>query len=111
MSPFTVPTLSASDVADDAFLLDVREREEWTAGHVAGSRHLPMSELPARVHEVPADRDVVVVCRSGARSARVVQFLRHQGGDRVHNLGGGLIDWVSAGRSLVTDDGAPPRVR
>ena len=69
-----------------------------------------MMEIPARVEEVPADRDVVVVCRVGARSAQVVAYLRAQGFERVANLNGGMCAWEAAGRPLVGDDGAAGRV-
>jgi rhodanese-related sulfurtransferase len=105
-----VPTVAVPDVGADAHLLDVREPEEWAAGHAPGAQHLPMYEVPARLAEVPADRDVVVVCRSGIRSARVVEFLLGNGWENVYNLDGGMEDWVAMGRPLVTDTGAPARV-
>ena len=99
-----------SEVTDAAYVLDVREDDEWAAGHVPGSAHIPMSGLLARVSEVPNEGDVVVVCRVGARSAQVAAYLRQQGWDNVSNLDGGLVAWVGAGRDLVTDTGAPPTV-
>jgi rhodanese-related sulfurtransferase len=100
-----VPTVAAADVAEDAFLLDVREPMEWDAGHPPGAHHVPMMELPARLAEVPGDRDVVVVCRVGARSAQVVAYLIHNGRDNVRNLDGGLYAWAAAGRPLVDEGG------
>jgi rhodanese-related sulfurtransferase len=100
-----VPTVNAADVGDDAFLLDVREDDEWAAGHAPDAVHVPMMEIPARVNELPPDRDIVVVCRVGGRSAQVTAFLKQQGLDRVTNLEGGLLAWSAAGRPLVTDDG------
>jgi rhodanese-related sulfurtransferase len=94
----------------DQYLLDVREADEWAAGHIDGATHIPMSGLLTRVGEVPKDRDVVLVCRVGSRSAQVTAYLRQQGWDRVANLDGGLVAWVRAGRSLVTDSGAPATV-
>jgi rhodanese-related sulfurtransferase len=105
-----VPTVTVDDVADGAYLLDVRESDEWTAGHVPGAHHLPMMEVPVRMAEVPQDEPVVVVCRMGGRSAQVVAYLRHHGWDNVANLGGGMEDWAAAGRELVSDDASPPRV-
>ncbi|HEY8473525.1 MAG TPA: rhodanese-like domain-containing protein [Natronosporangium sp.] len=105
-----VPTVTVPQVGDDAHLLDVREPVEWAAGHAPGAQHLPMYEVPARLAEIPADRDVVVVCRSGIRSAQVVEFLLANGWERVRNLAGGMVDWVAAGRPLVTDTGAPAQV-
>ena len=102
--------MTASQVDDDAYLLDVREPDEWDAGHAPGAHHLPMMEVPARMAEIPADRDVVVVCRSGGRSAQVVSYLAGNGWDNVHNLDGGMHSWAAAGRDVVTENGRPPRV-
>lgn len=102
--------MTASQVDDDAYLLDVREPDEWAAGHAPGAHHLPMMQVPARMAEIPADRDVVVVCRSGGRSAQVVSYLLGNGWDNVHNLDGGMHSWAASGRDVVTDDGRPPQV-
>ena len=102
--------MTASQVDDDAYLLDVREPDEWDAGHAPGAHHLPMMEVPARMPEVPTDRDVVVVCRSGGRSGQVVAYLAGHGWDNVRNLDGGMHSWVAAGRDVVTENGQPPRV-
>lgn len=102
MRPFEVPAT--------AYLLDVREPDEWAAGHAPGSYHLPMSQLPARLDEVPAERDVVVVCRVGARSAHVVAYLRANGFENVANLDGGLAEWAAVGKPLVSEDGRAGRV-
>jgi len=93
-----------------AYLLDVREPDEWAAGHAADAVHLPMMEIPARLDEIPRGGDVVVVCRSGGRSGQVVAYLMHQGYDNVVNLDGGMLDWVAAGRPMVSEDGQPARV-
>jgi rhodanese-related sulfurtransferase len=106
---FGVPEVDAIAVAPDAVVLDVREDDEWESGHIAGSTHVPLSELMARVDEVPATDPLVVVCRIGARSAQVAAWLRGQGRDAV-NLAGGLESWAAAGRPLVTDSGAPGTV-
>lgn len=105
-----VPTVSTPEVGPDAYLLDVREPDEWTAGHAPGAHHLPMMEVPLRMAEVPGDGDVVVVCRSGGRSAQVTAYLRQRGWDNVRNLDGGMGAWQDAGRELVSEDGQPGRV-
>lgn len=105
-----MPTVSVADVAGDAFLLDVREEDEWIAGHAPDAVHMPMMQIPARIGEIPADRDVVVVCRVGGRSAQVVAFLRQNGRARTINLDGGMSDWAAAGRPMVSEDGGAPRV-
>ena len=92
-----------------ALVLDVREGDEWAAGHVADSVHIPMGELGGRLAEVPADRPIVAVCRSGARSGTVTEALGSRGYDVV-NLVGGLQAWAAEGLPLVADDGLPGSV-
>jgi rhodanese-related sulfurtransferase len=106
----SIPAVSAGDVAADAFLLDVREDDEWAAGHVPGAVHVPMMQIPARLDDIPEDRDVVVVCRVGGRSAQVVAFLQQNGRDRTINLDGGMQSWEATGRPMVSEDGGAPRV-
>jgi rhodanese-related sulfurtransferase len=78
-------------------LLDVREPEEFTGelGHIAGSRLIPLKELPARVGEIEADKekDVVVICRAGVRSTTAAAILTGLGFEHVSNLKGGMLDW------------------
>lgn len=105
-----IPTVDAAQVTDDAFLLDVREPDEWVAGHPPGAHHVPMMQIPARAAEVPADRDVVVLCRVGARSAQVVAYLRQCGYENVYNLDGGMFAWAAAGRPIVDEDGGAGEV-
>ena len=102
--------MAASQVGPDAVLLDVREPDEWAAGHAPDAHHLPMMEVPARMAEVPTDADVVVVCRSGARSGQVVSYLMGHGWDNVRNLDGGMQAWAAVGREIVSEDGQPARV-
>ena len=101
--------MESADVPADATILDVREDDEWTAGHVEGSTHVPLSELPGRADDVPASDPLVVVCRVGGRSAQVTAWLRQQGREAV-NLAGGLEAWQAAGKPLVTDAGGPGTV-
>jgi rhodanese-related sulfurtransferase len=107
-----IPTVAISGVPDPLpeglTVLDVREPVEWAHGHVAGSVHIPMGEVPTRLEELP-DGQVLVVCKVGGRSARVAGFLLQQGRDAV-NLDGGLLDWEAAGRALVSETGQPPQV-
>jgi rhodanese-related sulfurtransferase len=105
-----VPAVGATEVPDEAYLLDVREDEEWAAGHAPGATHLPMMEIPARIDEIPDDADVVVVCRVGGRSAQVVAYLQGQGRANVRNLDGGMIAWARAGRPMVSEVGGVPQV-
>ena len=101
-----VPTVAVGEVPADAPLLDVREEQEWAAGHAPTARHLPMSELTARLGELPDDDPLYVVCRSGGRSARVVAYLAAQGYPAV-NVDGGMQAWSAQGRAVVADAGAP----
>jgi rhodanese-related sulfurtransferase len=105
-----VPAVAAVEVATDAYLLDVREDDEWSAGHAPDAHHLPMMQVPARMGEIPNDGDVVVVCRSGGRSSQVVAYLMNNGWDNVRNLDGGMHDWAAAGRPMVSESGAPAHV-
>ena len=108
-----VPAVTVDEVPADAVLLDVREEDEWAAGHIAGALHVPMMQLPAVLHHDPERINpavpVVVVCRVGARSAQVTAWLRHQGYPAV-NLTGGMLAWAGAGRPLESDGPAPPWV-
>lgn len=90
-------------------MIDVREQHEWHAGHVEGSEHIPMQELPDHLARIERDRPLVAICRSGIRSAHVVAFMRQQGFD-IENLDGGLKAWVLAGLPLTSPDGGPARV-
>ncbi|MGA8112580.1 MAG: rhodanese-like domain-containing protein [Actinocatenispora sp.] len=110
MFPPDVPTATPSDIDDAAYLLDVREDDEWAAGHAPGAHHLPMQEIPARTGEVPMDDQVFVICRSGGRSAQVAAYLLANGWDNVRNVEGGMRAWAAAGRALEGTDDAAPRI-
>jgi rhodanese-related sulfurtransferase len=110
--PFQVPSVAAADVPAEAVLLDVREVDEWTAGHIDGAQHVPMNRVPQHVtysDSLPADRPIVVVCKMGGRSAQVTVWLNQQGFDAA-NLDGGMLAWASAGRPMVSEDGTVPSV-
>jgi len=96
-------------IRDQRHLLDVREDEEWVAGHIAGSQHIPLGQLAARLDEVPRDRTVVTVCRSGHRSGIAAKGLAARG-LTAENLEGGLVAWVRGGQALVTPAGGSGRV-
>jgi rhodanese-related sulfurtransferase len=105
----TVTQVQPHEVGAGATILDVREDDEWQAGHVEGSIHMPMREVMARWGEVRAAADLVVVCRHGVRSYQVAGYLAHAGVDAV-NLDGGLVAWSRAGRPVVADDGTSGEV-
>ena len=78
---------------EDVYLLDVREPHEWNAGHLEHAVHIPMQQVPARLNDLPRDREIVVYCRMGGRSANVQHFLKANGFTSVKNLIGGLQAW------------------
>ncbi|MEA2686696.1 MAG: hypothetical protein QOE93_1891 [Actinomycetota bacterium] len=82
-------------------VVDVRELDEYVAGHVPGVIFLPMSEIVERVDEVPADGQVYVICHLGGRSLKVVNWLRQQGID-AWSVDGGTKAWADSGREIVT---------
>ncbi len=96
------PAQADALATEGALLLDVREPEEWDAGHISGAVHMPLGSLD--VASVPADRVVVAVCRSGNRSGKAAAVLADAGID-VRNLAGGMKAWVAAGRTVARDDG------
>jgi adenylyltransferase/sulfurtransferase len=92
-----VDTVRQALAGGEAHLLDVREPWEHEKQRIPGAVLIPMAQIPARLGEIPTDRDVYVHCAVGARSARVVEYLRSKGIERSYNMGGGLEAWVRAG--------------
>ncbi|MEV4311394.1 rhodanese-like domain-containing protein [Actinocrispum sp. NPDC049592] len=109
MNPQNVPSVGVAEIPAGVTLLDVRELDEWQAGHAPEALHIPMSELAGRLEELPSDKDVYVVCRSGGRSARVTQYLNGNGWDAV-NIDGGMQSWAAQGKPMVSDGDAEPEV-
>lgn len=111
--PPDVPTVPPEEgralVEQGGVLLDVRELDEWTAGHVSDATFIPMREVQARRDELPHDRRIVAICRSGGRSAAVVEALNAWGHDAV-NVAGGMRAWVEAGLPIVNQEGQPGEV-
>jgi adenylyltransferase/sulfurtransferase len=97
-NPMSVPQITPKelkhrlDAGDNVLVLDVREPHEQKIATIGGTL-IPMGEIPARVHELDPAREIVVYCRSGARSAQVVAFLQDSGFERVWNLKGGIRAW------------------
>jgi rhodanese-related sulfurtransferase len=112
MSYGSIPVVDVDGVPDplpeSLHVLDVREDLEWQHGHIEGAQHIPLMDLPTRLHEIP-DQQTLVVCKVGGRSAQAVAFLASQGRDAV-NLQGGMVDWADAGRPLVSETGRAPHV-
>jgi rhodanese-related sulfurtransferase len=107
--PPRVPTVSAADVPADAVVLDVREDDEWVAGHIPGALHVPLQELPSSLEDLPLAEQLVVVCRVGGRSAQAVAWLAAMGRDAV-NLDGGMYAWEQAGRPMIAEGHGDPYV-
>jgi rhodanese-related sulfurtransferase len=103
------PVESKRRVDAGALLLDVRNPDEWQAGHAQGAAWIPMGELAERQDELPTDREIVVICKTGGRSAQVAKALLAAGYGAV-NVAGGSEAWQSAGMPIVTDDGQPGTV-
>ncbi|NLQ21203.1 rhodanese-like domain-containing protein, partial [Streptococcus pneumoniae] len=82
-------------------LLDVREQDEWDAGHVEGSVFLPMSQLMARIQEVPSDKPVYLICHSGQRSLYAAQWLEQAGHEAPKSVAGGIEAWARSGKEIV----------
>jgi rhodanese-related sulfurtransferase len=80
-----------------ALALDVREADEYAAGHLRGARLIPLGVLSRHLAALPRDRDIVVVCRSGRRSGEAVQLMQRAGFDNAVNLAGGMLAWRAAG--------------
>lgn len=100
---------TAHGASDEILFVDVREPYEYKGGHIAGSRHIPLGELPGRVGELEGSGRVVAVCKVGARSEEAARFLQAFGVD-AENLEGGVLAWTQQGFELVTSDGAAGRV-
>ncbi|WP_289017020.1 rhodanese-like domain-containing protein [uncultured Ornithinimicrobium sp.] len=105
-----IPTVTVSELPDDVLMVDVREPDEWAAGHAPSAVHIPMGDVPARLDELPVtDASLAVVCRSGGRSGRAVQWLVQQGFD-VMNVEGGMQSWARSGKPLASENGQAPEI-
>jgi rhodanese-related sulfurtransferase len=91
-----------------AVLLDVREPQEWQAGHAPQAVHIPLGELAGRADELPTDAAIMVICRSGNRSAHATRMLAARG--EAANVAGGMAAWERSGLPVVDDHGAPGSV-
>ena len=103
------PAVMSADLPAGIYLLDVREDDEWAAGHAPDAVHVRLSELSARTGEIPRDREVYVICRSGARSAYAAQALAGAGWKAV-NVADGMTGWAVAGRPMISESGTDPYV-
>jgi rhodanese-related sulfurtransferase len=101
-----IPSVVVSELDDaqlaEAFVLDVREPDEWDRGHIEGAKHIPLGELQERVGEIPMDQKVLCVCAVGGRSGMATQFLNQVGREAI-NLDGGMHAWEIAGRPMTNN--------
>jgi rhodanese-related sulfurtransferase len=99
----SVPEVTVAEVGEDAYLLDVRDHDEWAAGHAPQAHHVPMMSCSAAGRAARRSR------RGGGLPGRippaqVVAYLQQHGWDRISNLAGGMWAWQAAGRRMVSDD-------
>ena len=102
MDPRTV-----QDSRSEVQILDVREDEEWAAGHIDDAMHIPLGQLPQRISELDAQHPVVTVCRSGGRAGRAADLLTSSG-RRVAVMDGGMQRWAREGLPFSAADGSGP---
>lgn len=101
--PAEVSVDEAAALRDDgAFVLDVRQPEEWVEIHIPDATLIPLGELAARVAEVPKDQEILVYCRSGNRSQEGRDILKAAGFENVTSMDGGIKDWAAAGYETVS---------
>ncbi len=96
VSPKEVSVLTSEK---KAVIIDVREEEEWNAGHIAGAVHIPLKQLEARVPELQQykDKAIITQCRSGKRSADALEVLKSAGFTKVYSMDGGILAWSKDG--------------
>lgn len=98
MSQEIDPSAVAGRMHAGSLLLDVREPDEWQESHVAGALHIPLGDLPGRLGELPADREIICMCRSGRRSEKAQHLLEKSARTApVINMTGGILRWTELG--------------
>ncbi|NWL89885.1 MULTISPECIES: rhodanese-like domain-containing protein [unclassified Paenibacillus] len=94
-------------------VIDVREPEEYIAGHIPGIPLIPMNEIPDYIGDFDMDREYVFVCRSGGRSYQVARYFQQNGFDKVHNYSGGMLEWdydIAEGPENIIQEFDPARL-
>ena len=113
LGPTHTPQLSAAEAVamlrEGALLLDVREMDEWNAGHAPEATHIPMGELGSQIGRVDPSQPIIIICRSGRRSDHAAAALRNAGYD-AYNFSGGMQAWQQAGGTVLTPSGLPGSV-
>jgi len=103
--PLTVNVEDAYELREKgAFVLDVREVNEWEVVHIPDATLIPLGELESRLEEIPKDQEILVVCRSGNRSATGRDILLNAGFTNVTSLSGGMNDWVANSYEVVATE-------
>ena len=100
----TIDARTAADriAAGSVIVVDVRQQAEWRTGHIRGAVHMPLTQLPHRLRQLPSDKTIVTVCRSGHRSGIAARALTRAGHD-VLDLRGGMNAWARAGLPIAPD--------
>jgi rhodanese-related sulfurtransferase len=104
--PVAVPEISVAELAerlDDAVLIDVRQPDEYVAGHVRSARLIPLHTLPDHLGDLPVDAEVLVICHTGSRSYWASEYLI-ENGLRAVNVAGGTSAWIDNGGAVVAGD-------
>ena len=83
------------DLNSNIKIIDIREPNELAICKIEGSIHIPMMEIPNKINELNKEQELIIQCRSGERSARVCEFLMHQGFTNTKNLKGGILEWIN----------------
>jgi rhodanese-related sulfurtransferase len=95
-------TLAATRLMNDgAFVVDVRESAEFSAGHLTNAKHIPVGDIDKRIGDIPSGKPVLVYCATGTRSGKAASVLKKAGRDQIFNLGGGIAAWKQAGLPVV----------
>jgi rhodanese-related sulfurtransferase len=95
-------TLAATRLMNDgAVVVDVREAEEFSAGHLTSAKHIPVGDIDKRIGDIPSGKPVLVYCATGTRSGKAAAALKKAGRDQIFNLSGGIAAWKQAGLPVV----------
>jgi rhodanese-related sulfurtransferase len=86
---------------DGAVVVDVREAEEFSAGHLTSAKHIPVADIDKRINDIPSDKPILVYCANGTSSGKAAAALKKAGRDQIFNLNGGIAAWKQAGLPVV----------
>lgn len=101
--PAEISVSQAAEKRDQGVMMvDVRQPEEWAAGHIPGATLIPLGEIQNRLSELPKDKEIVLVCRTGHRSGQARDILRSAGYNLSTSMAGGMVQWTAAGLPVVT---------